>query len=41
MSSNSVDVDTLVQAVAEDPRLEPIEKETNIGFIKTALRRPP
>jgi hypothetical protein len=34
MSSNSVDVDTLVQAVAEDPRLEPIEKETNIGFTK-------
>lgn len=34
MSSNSVDVNNLVQAVAEDPRLEPIEKETNIGFTK-------
>jgi hypothetical protein len=34
MGSNSVDVNTLVEAVAEDPRLKPIEKETHIGFTK-------
>lgn len=34
MSSNSVNVNNLVQAVAEDPRLKPIEKETHIGLTK-------
>jgi hypothetical protein len=34
MSSNSVDVNTLVEAVGEDPRLKPFEKETHIGFTK-------
>ena len=34
MSINSVDMNTLVQAVAEDPRLKPIEKETHIGLTK-------
>jgi hypothetical protein len=34
MSSNSVDVDTLVQAVAEDPRLKPTEKGTHLGWTK-------
>jgi hypothetical protein len=34
MSSNSIDVNTLVEAVGEDPRLNPFEKETHIGFTK-------
>jgi len=34
MSSTSVNVNNLVQAVAEDPRLKPIEKETHIGLTK-------
>lgn len=34
MSSNSVDVSNLVQAVAEDPRLKPMEKETIVKWTK-------
>lgn len=34
MSSNSVNVNNLVQAVAEDPRLKPIEKGTHFGWTK-------
>ncbi|MUV49743.1 hypothetical protein [Haloarcula sp. CBA1122] len=34
MSSNSVGVHTLVEAVGEDPRLKPFEKETQIGWTK-------
>lgn len=34
MSSNSVDVNTLVGAVGEDPRLKPIEKGTYLGWTK-------
>jgi hypothetical protein len=34
MSSNSVDVSRLVEAVAEDPSLKPMEKETDIGWTK-------
>jgi len=34
MSSNSVDVNTLVEAVAEDSDLQPIEKETQIFWTK-------
>ena len=34
MSSNSVNVNNLVQAVGEDPQLQPIEKETQISWTK-------
>lgn len=34
MSNDSVDVTTLVEAVGEDPRLKPFEKETQIGWTK-------
>jgi hypothetical protein len=34
MSSNSVNRNNLIEAVGEDPDLEPIEKETSIGWTK-------
>lgn len=34
MTSNSVDVSNLIEAVGEDPRLQPFEKETHIGWTK-------
>lgn len=34
MSSNDVNLNKIIEAIAEDPALQPIEKETSIGWTK-------